>query len=45
MGEAGLVREDKINGTHEWMEEYGRVELEGKMALVLRRSTEGWREK
>ena len=29
-----------MEGTHEWMEEYGRVELEGKMALLLRRSTE-----
>ena len=29
-----------MEGTHEWMEEYGRVELERKMALLLGRSTE-----
>ena len=29
-----------MEGTYEWIEEYGRVELEGKMALLLGRSTE-----
>ena len=38
MGEAGLVREDKADGTQEWIDEYGRVRGEGKMALLLGRN-------
>ena len=33
MGETGLVREDE--GTQGWIDEYGRVGGEGKMALLL----------
>ena len=29
-----------MEGTQEWIDEYGRVKLEGKMALLLGRSTE-----
>ena len=40
MGEAGLVREDKadgrkMEGTQEWIDEYGRVRDEGKMAAAV----------
>jgi len=40
LGEAGVATEDRADGRNTGVDEYGRVEDEGRMALLLGRSVD-----